>query len=163
VVVSVPALEQEAAAGVPPTPNAAIPVREGPSTNSFDGDTGGQAPRGAAMRYGGIGMMGLGVIGVGAGGFFGLRAMGKKSSASAFCKGADCRTPQGVDLTNDAIAAAKVSTILFGAGAALLAGGAALYLLAPPSAPSTSVASGSLHVDASFTSSSKSLSLWGSW
>jgi hypothetical protein len=161
VVVSVPALEHEDG-GLPPTPSPTILVREGASSKSLDVDAAGQAPRGAGMRYGGIGMMGLGVIGLGAGGVFGLKAMSKKSSASNVCSGADCRTPQGVDDMNDAIAAAKASTILFSAGAAVVAGGVVLYLLAP-SSTSTSATAASLCVDASFTSSSKSLSLWGTW
>jgi hypothetical protein len=71
-----------------------------------------------------------GVAGIGLGTYFGLRAMGKKSDATA--NGCDdnggCPPGAGMETWRSARSNATVSTISFVIGGALLAGGAAMYL-----------------------------------
>jgi serine/threonine-protein kinase len=86
---------------------------------------------GSAQRTSGLVLGGLGVIGVGVGSFFGLRAIQKNKDAEESCSGSSCSTPAGVELTNDALNAARISNVAFIAGGALLAGGVVLYLTAP--------------------------------
>lgn len=86
---------------------------------------------GTAQRTTGLVLGGLGVVGVGVGSFFGLRAIQKNKDAEESCSGSSCSTPGGVDLTNDALSAARISNVAFLAGGALLAGGVVLYLTAP--------------------------------
>jgi hypothetical protein len=160
VVVAVPLLDREGAASPMSAtgqaaalePSAALPDKPG----SNEGGSG------TTLRYGGLAMMGIGAVGLVAGGFFGIKAIGKKGDAESSCNGADCRTQQGVDDTNAAIDAAKLSTLFIGAGALLVAGGGAMYFLAP-SAPSRSTASTRWSVDGGWTRTSTSISLRGEW
>lgn len=80
-------------------------------------------------------VLGLTASGVGAGALvggsiFGLLALGANSDGEAKCDGNLC-SQEGLDLIDQASARATVSTILFITGAALVAGGAALYFTAP--------------------------------
>jgi hypothetical protein len=106
-----------AASAVSPTRSAASPSPSPSRASSamFDFDT-----RPAAFAVGGAGVLGLAV-----GGIFGLKAIGAKSDAN--CTNDFC-DPQHLA---DARSAATVSTIGFIAGAALIAGGAALFFLGP--------------------------------
>jgi hypothetical protein len=69
---------------------------------------------------------GLGIVGLGVGGFFGLRALGKKSDANC-----DANNKCDPAPLSDARSAATLSTVGFIAGGALLAGGVALVVFAP--------------------------------
>ena len=72
----------------------------------------------------------VGVVGLGVGTVFGLKTSSTWSDAKTHCTGLECdRT--GVQLATDAKNAGTISTIAFVAGAALLAGGAALFFTAP--------------------------------
>jgi serine/threonine-protein kinase len=92
-----------------------------------------------------------GVVGIGLGAYFGLRAMGKKSDATA--NGCDdnggCPPGAGMDTWRSARSNATVSTISFAAGGVLLAGGAAMYFAGgrakPRSATLKAVPSASAH------------------
>jgi hypothetical protein len=88
---------------------------------------------------------GLGAAGIAVGAIFGVDAIGKnnQSNADGHCDSTGC-DPAGKQLRNDALSAATVSTIAFGAGAALFLGGVVLWLTAPSAngSPSTSVALG---------------------
>jgi len=91
---------------------------------------------GSTQRIAGIVVMGVGVVGVGIGTIFGLRTGSKWSEAKTHCTGIDCdRT--GVTLAAEATNSGTVSTISFIAGAALLAGGAAIFFTAPKGTPKT--------------------------
>jgi len=76
----------------------------------------------------GVGAAGLVTVGVGA--FFGFRAIDRNNASKAECPGSSCSI-EGAALREDAFAAARLSTIFFAAGAATIAGGAAVYLLRP--------------------------------
>ncbi len=84
-----------------------------------------------------IGVASVGVVGLGLGIGFGLSSMSKHDDAAKICPGL-CSDQHGVDLWNQARAAGNVSTAAFIVAAAGLAGGAALWLTAPSSAPAGS-------------------------
>ena len=55
----------------------------------------------------------------------------KNDDATGLCQGSTCDVRRGVELTNDARSAARISTVSAIAGVALVAGGVALYIYAP--------------------------------
>ena len=84
--------------------------------------------------------MGAGAIGIGTGVFFGLAAKSKRDDSNAgHCQANDFCDPQGLSLRQDAISAATASTIAFAAGGLALAGGIALFVLAPKAAQNASI------------------------
>ena len=82
-----------------------------------------------AIEYVGYAVAGTGVIGLGVGAIFGLRAVAKKDEAN--CIENVCDGPA----LAEANSAAKISTIGFVAGGALVTGGALLVLFGPKSSP----------------------------
>jgi hypothetical protein len=86
-----------------------------------------------AQRIAGIGMVGLGVVGLVVGAAFGVEAQVKlnDSNSSGHCKPGDLCDASGLAERSDALTDASISTFAFLAGAASVAGGAVLYLLAP--------------------------------
>lgn len=76
---------------------------------------------------------GVGVVGVSVGSAFGLMAKSKYDESKSDCNGDICG-PAGHDARQSAFGQARVSTVLFGVGAAGLIGGAVLWLTAPKSA-----------------------------
>lgn len=73
-----------------------------------------------------------GVVGIGVGAAFGLLAMSRRDQSNAgFCDAQGYCDSQGLELRRGAIGAATVSTVAFVVGGALVAGGAALILVAP--------------------------------
>jgi hypothetical protein len=77
-----------------------------------------------------VGGAGVALLAVGAG--FGARANHKNGDAKdKGCRGKLCPDQAGVDLTDDAQTAAKISDVGFIGGGALLAGGLLTYFLAP--------------------------------
>ncbi len=122
------------------------------------GEPGSSSP-GSTQRLVGLVVTGAGVVGIGIGAVFGVIAMSKENTAL----GSDCTADkycnqQGVQLGQDAHGAATASTIAFGVGAAAVAGGLALYFLAPknPSAPTVGLRASGLPGGAS-------LGLVGAW
>jgi tetratricopeptide (TPR) repeat protein len=110
-----------------PPPTRAAPAR--PSAPS---------PRGASwLPAAGAAAVGGGALGLGVGTFFGLKAVSKNRTAGESCTGRDCTNPRALTLTAEARDDARVSTVGFVAGGALLVGGLAL-LLAPRGASSPS-------------------------
>lgn len=85
---------------------------------------------GGTQRILGITAAGLGVGALAGGTIFGVMAITTNSDGEAECVGRAC-SQAGFDRIQQASDRATVSTILFVAGAALVAGGAALYLTAP--------------------------------
>lgn len=122
-------------------------VGEGTPTGEKKPEPAKPAPAAAAsggngdlMRYGGIGLAAAGVIGIGVGAFFGLKASSKWDDQQTHCKSTlDCLNhAQALSDHDGAVKYGGFSTIGFIAGGLLLAGGAALFLLAPKSdAPKT--------------------------
>lgn len=84
----------------------------------------------SGMKIGGLVMAGLGVVGIGVGSYFGVMTYSKWSDAQSRCKNGDC-DQAGFDAANAAKTNGNVSTVGFIAGGVLLAGGAALFFLAP--------------------------------
>ena len=88
---------------------------------------------GFAMHVGGVVVGAAGLISLGVGSALGLVAAGKLSDSNAnnHCDSTDHCDPIGLQLRSDAQNAALVSTILFVAGGVAVAGGIALFFLAP--------------------------------
>jgi hypothetical protein len=102
---------------------------------------------------------GVGLVGIGVGSYFGVEAFSKHGDYVAHCPNDVC-DPAGIQLHNDAASAATASTIAMTAGAVLVAGGAVLWLTAPPSGR----ASGSgLRLHPAVGVRSGGLSLEGAW
>ncbi len=100
-----------------------------------------------------------GIVGVGVGSYFGLAAIHSNSQSKSYCNGSnasDCYS-QSVSLHNDALNEAKISTIAFVAGGALLAAGALFYFTAPDDKSSA------LHASVTLSPYSTELSLGGVW
>lgn len=87
------------------------------------------------MRVAGIAAMGLGGVGLVLGTAFGLSASSKNDKAAALCDGPACRSREALSLTDDARSAATVSTVGFIGGSVLIAGGLAVFFLAPKALP----------------------------
>lgn len=76
---------------------------------------------------------GLGLVGVGVGTYFGIAAISDNSASKDGCPEPNtCRTKESYDQRQDALRQARVSTIAFTAGGALLATAAVLYFTASP-------------------------------
>jgi hypothetical protein len=93
-----------------------------------------QEDDGSGQRTIGFIVGGVGIAGLAVGGITGLMAMSKNSDAKDKCptEGA-CANQAGVDANDSAKSLGLVSTIAFGAGAALVIGGAVLVFTAPKS------------------------------
>jgi serine/threonine-protein kinase len=77
---------------------------------------------------------GLGIVGVGLGTYFGIRALANNSSSKDNCTpDPNLCTDTGYNQRQDALKQARVSTVAFSAGGALLATAAILYFTAKPS------------------------------
>lgn len=89
--------------------------------------------RGRTQRVAAIAVAGAGVAVVALGGYFGLRASARLSDSNAdgHCRPDNHCDATGTDLRHDAQSAGNVSTVLFAAGLAAVAGGAVLYFTAP--------------------------------
>lgn len=95
-------------------------------------------PSSSPLKTVGLIVGGVGIVGLGVGTAFGVIALSKNSAANSGHCGGSLGGPNQCDATgvsdrSDAVSAGNVSTIGFVAGGVLLAGGAALWLLAPSS------------------------------
>ena len=154
VAVSVPSLEDAevpapvAASTTAPNPTSAPPAEP-------------ERSNGSTQRVLGLGLVGAGVVGVAIGGLFGLNAKSKNDDAKAFCNGDESRcSAPGVAAVNDAKSSATISTVAFLAGGAALIGGAALFLTAPKSTPTTASAP---RLQASWMPGGAGLTMRGAW
>jgi hypothetical protein len=104
-----------------------VSVGAGAASSVGDRDLG-TAPASVAVPWRTVGFVagGIGIAAVGLGAVFGFIALGDKNAAQCDATGACKPGPLG-----DARGAATIATVGFVAGGALLAGGAALVLLAP--------------------------------
>lgn len=89
------------------------------------------ARRGSRLRIVGLGIAAVGLGGLSLGGVYGFSARSKNDRASEMCNGSVCADPRGVTLTEDAHRAARISTVSFVVGGALVAGGIGLFIYAP--------------------------------
>lgn len=134
-IVSVPALQQEGG-DAPIGPVASAPVAPASSTSAAAAaptappSTAAPTHERSALPVVGLVVGGLGVVGVGIGTWFGFKAKSKNDDSSSDCSGNQCG-PVGTQARNDALDAAKISTVGFVAGLALIGVGTTLYLIAP--------------------------------
>jgi hypothetical protein len=132
----IPVLEREPLAAVSPSAPAVAPAPAAP--------TSAPAPASSTQRVAGYVVGGAGLASVVVGSIFGLRAISKNSDSKDYCRTDTLCSSHGLALRDDARDAAKVSTITFVAGAALVATGLTLVLTAPSTreqAPSAANAS----------------------
>jgi hypothetical protein len=116
----------------PPPPAGATPTGPAPATPETT------PASSSPLKTVGLIVGGVGIVGLGLGTVFGVIALSKNSAAnSGHCGGslggANQCDSTGVSDRSDAVSAGNISTIGFVAGGVLLAGGAALWLLAPSS------------------------------
>jgi hypothetical protein len=124
IVVEVPELESDALAQT---------ARSSSGSDSASPSKRGDSQRIAAVTVGGVGAVGLAV-----GTVFGLKAMSSWSDAKTHCAGdLNGCDGEGLGLHDRAASAATLSTIAFGVGLAGVAGGAILWLTAPPASRET--------------------------
>jgi hypothetical protein len=83
------------------------------------------------LRIVGLGIAAAGLGGLALGGVYGFIAKSKNDEASEMCNGNLCPDRRGVALTEEAHRAARVSTVSFIVGGALVAGGVGLFIFAP--------------------------------
>jgi tetratricopeptide (TPR) repeat protein len=76
-----------------------------------------------------VALAGTGVIALGIGTGFAISAAAQSDTWKHDCEGNVCQTQRGVDAANTAADRAQMATIALAAGGALLAGGAAIWLL----------------------------------
>ena len=102
-----------------------------------------EAPSGGAsgspMRVAGLVTGGVGVVGVLLGAVLGAMASSRWNTAQSECPSHTGCSPQALSDRDGAASLATGSTIGFVAGAALAAGGAVLFLVAPKDAPAAAV------------------------
>ena len=80
----------------------------------------------------GVVAAGVGAVGVGAGTYFAMTAYSRRNDRSELCDASNaCTSPEGVRADADARDAARLSTITMLSGAALVAVGVTLVVVAP--------------------------------
>lgn len=123
-------------------------------------------------RATGLVLGGLGVVSLGVSGAFALQAKSKNDESDKYCSGRECTDPRGPELADDAVSAANVSTITFGAGLAALVGGAVIFFAGPTisgagsaasPAPRAAAGTSSLRAVPSLGPQLTGLSLTGAW
>jgi hypothetical protein len=96
--------------------------------------TGGDRPgKLGVQRTVGLALAGAGVVALGVGATYALVAISRRDAASAACPAA-CADPPAVEQWNRARSAGDIATVGFVTGAAAVAGGVTLWLLAKPGA-----------------------------
>jgi tetratricopeptide (TPR) repeat protein len=123
------ALKQQAA----PLPQKSVSAGQTPAPAAPPPDSVDPVWRTTGLVVGGLGIVSLGVSAA-----FALQAKGKSDDSDKYCTGERCTDPRGPALAEDATTAANVSTITFGAGLLVLAGGALLYFAGPSSGTASS-------------------------
>jgi hypothetical protein len=91
----------------------------------------GQGQRTVALIAGGVG-----VVGIGVGTYFGLAAKSRYADSDPHCNSSNGCSQTGLDIRDEAIGKATISTIAFGVGAAALVGGVVLWFTAPKASKS---------------------------
>jgi hypothetical protein len=103
----------------------------GPTDGASDGGSTSWTPVNSA----GAVLGGLGVISVIVGAVFGSKALSKQDEATPYCDANNLCDQTGVDLRDEGLTAARVSTATIVIGGLLLAGGVALMLVPAPEEP----------------------------
>jgi hypothetical protein len=120
--VAVPALQAEDATSPSEPPAPADPVSAAPSQRASD-----SKPLGRKSNIAGLVVGGVGVAAIGVGGYFGIRALSKRSQSTKLCPTDTTCSAQGVTYNEQAYDAAWVSNI--GIGVGLVAVGVGAYWL----------------------------------
>ena len=123
-----------AAAVVAPPTSASAPSPPPPA--GAEEKTGG----GSGLKVAGLVIAGAGVVALGVGGGLGLMAKSNYDTSNAapydcVAGTTSCPTQDGVNLRNSAVTMADVSTALFIGGGVFIAGGLAMFFLAPKTKP----------------------------
>lgn len=124
--VEIPALEDEPAAP-PPAAATTAPTRPAPSSG---------------RRTAGLVVGGAGVVALGVGAFFGVRALGKASSANDACPGKECSDREGIDLNDQAKSSARIADVALGLGLVATGVGAYLFFTSGTGGPGETAARG---------------------
>ena len=122
-------VEFEALAGPKPAPTA---VNHSQIGDHGTATSGGKAPLGKG-RIAALALGGVGVVATGVGVAYNFVAMSRRDHATSICPN-DCSDPTGVNAWNDAHSAGNIATGAFIIGAAAIASGVAVWLLAKPTA-----------------------------
>jgi hypothetical protein len=133
-VVDVPLLEPLPDDPSPPTtppkhatpPPSPAPVAKPPERDAQPTARPGRAQRTSAVVVGSVGLAAMGV-----GSYFGVRAIRKDDEARKLCPERSCSDPDGVALSDEAMAHGTRANGLLIAGGTVLATGVVLYLTAP--------------------------------
>jgi hypothetical protein len=140
VTVEIPALldKKPGAAEPPPPRSAGASAPVGPQSTLVSANDGALAPDAAPKRSWqrplGITLTAAGAVGLGVGTALGLMARSTfKSAAPDHCDATNHCDPTGLDLRASAVSKGNAATGVFIAGAALAAGGVALWITAPAS------------------------------
>ena len=125
------------------TPHAPAPVTPPPAPPE-------QPPASTSpVRWIGLGVGAAGVVALGVGGALALSAKSQYDSVASECPPAGCN-PDGFDARTSARSRADVATVVLVAGAAAVAGGALVWMLAPSRPVSVGVGAGTVAVRASW-------------
>jgi hypothetical protein len=120
-------------------PLAKVEAKAGPTATGApeSGQAAGEPPKvgdarsnGATQRWIGLVAGGVGLATLGVGGIVGLSARSQAKSANCDANNA-CATPDDAQLRHSAVSRAGTATVLVGVGAALVAGGVIVWLIAP--------------------------------
>jgi hypothetical protein len=124
-----PAETSQAATPALAPPNAApVPAPSAEAPAAASAGSGGSGLRTVGLVLGGVGLAGIGTSMA-----LGLIAKNKDDEANITCGPATCSTRQGFTAEHDAVSFATAATVTFIAGAAILASGVTLYVVAPRS------------------------------
>jgi hypothetical protein len=164
--IEVPSLAMLPAAPAPSTPPPAVVSPPAGAGASPPATAAAPAPEPASEPARGLGAQktialvagGRGLVGLGVGGYFGAQALSKHSDSTAHCQGAACDSA-GLQLVDDGKSAASIANIGIGAGAALVAGAAILWL----TAPSAGARSGSVRAAPVIARDGGGVAVGGAW
>lgn len=126
-----------------PAPPAAAPAPAAAPVGAAPAPLAEKAPAKAwpAQKSWAIGVAGAGVVGIGASIALGFSAKSTFDRSASHCDDTGC-DPDGIELRHDAVVRGRIATVVFGVGAAALAGGAVLWLTVPHAAEQTSLSVG---------------------
>jgi hypothetical protein len=122
--VEVPSLEDAPPGATPAEPTKPAPARSESTPAARPVERRGGSPIVPLV------LGGAGVVAIGIGSFFGVRALSLNSDSNANCDGNRCDAT-GFATREDARSAATWSTVLVGAGAALLVGAVVVWIVSP--------------------------------
>jgi hypothetical protein len=161
--VTVPALEVDPNAGA--TPEVPATTAAQPAVGAADQGTAPAPGVNKGRRTASYVAFGVGAVGLGVGAYFGISAMSKKSDSDDNCTPGCNQT--GVDLSEDARTAARISTVGFGVG--LVGIGVGTWLLLTSGSPASASTTAqlpvrrSLYVDPVVGRDTLKLQMGGTW